>query len=204
MALVSAATLREYLPEISGTDADTELNNLIARVEASVARYLGFVAPDSGATASLDENTYTVYLDGPMKLEPEALQLPMRPIVTVASVHTDPDREYGSSTEIANTQYDIDKVNGRLILKSDSTEYFDTGYRFIKVVYNAGYDNSSPPAELVHAICLICSAQQRSKAGQGFNSLNARSVAVTYTPRTAFPKEARELLAGFRNAHSIF
>ena len=204
MALVTASVLREYLPEISGTDADTELNNLIQRVEASVARYLGFIPPDNAATCSLDQNTYTVHLDGPNKLESEVLQLPMRPINTVTSVHSDPDRVYASGTEIPNTEYDLDKLNGRIILKYDSSEVFDTGFRFIKVVYSAGFDTSSPPAELVHAICLLCSGLQRSKAGQGFNSLNARNVSVNYTPRMSFPPEVKELLAGFRNVHTIF
>ena len=204
MALVTASVLREYLPEISGTDADSELNNLIARVEASVARYLGFIPPDNAATCTLDQSTYTVHLDGPNVFEPEVLQLPMRPINTVTSVHSDPDRVYASGTEISNTEYDLDKLNGRVILKYDSSEVFDRGFRFIKVVYSAGYDTSAPPAELVHAICLLCAGEQRSKAGQGFNSLNARNVAVTYTPRTSFSPQVKELLAGFRNVHSIF
>ena len=43
MSLVTVATLREYLPEIaSNTEIDTELGNLLDRVEKGIANYLGF------------------------------------------------------------------------------------------------------------------------------------------------------------------
>ena len=204
MPLVSASTLREYLPEITGTDADTELNNLILRVESSIARYLGFVPPDSVTNAVLDSSTYTVFLDGPFKNLKDVLQLPMKPAVSVTSIHSDPDLVYGSSTSIDGSQYVLDKENARIVLKSTSTDLFDTGFRYIKVVYVAGFDNTDPPEDLVHAICLLCSNIQRSKQGQGYSNINARSVTVGFVPRTAFPTEIKQLLAGYRNAGSIF
>ena len=204
MALVSAATLKEYLPELEGTDADTELNNLIQRVESSIAKYLGFVPPDGITNAVLDSSTYTVFLDGPFKFDRGVLQLPIKPAVSITSVHSDPDLEYGSSTAIASDQYEIDKENSRLILKSTATSSFDTGYRFIKVVYTAGFDNTDPPEDLVQAICLLAANLQRSKQGQGYTNINARSVTVGFVPRTAFPAEIKQLLSGYRNGGSIF
>lgn len=203
MALVSAATLREYIPEITGTDADTELNNLILRVESSVAKYLGFVPPDSSTSATLDSSTYTAFLDGPFLFDSTVLQLPYKPVVSITSVHSDPELEYGSSTEIASSQYHLDKENARLILKSDATASFDTGYRYIKVVFVAGFDNSDPPDDLVHAICLLASSLQRSKQGQGYQNINARNVTINFSPKTSLPKEVKELLVGYRNAQSI-
>ena len=43
MSLVSVATLKEYLTEIGqSTGSDTELQNMLDRVEAVVAEFLGF------------------------------------------------------------------------------------------------------------------------------------------------------------------
>ena len=64
MALVSVALLKEYLPEVSGSALDTELGRMIDRTEAAIARYLGFPLSELGE-ASLDQATYTLYLDGP-------------------------------------------------------------------------------------------------------------------------------------------
>ena len=91
MPLVSAATLREYLPEIGdNTSADTELNSLIARVEAAVARYLGFPPPASSSSfTTLDQSTYTLYLDGPTYLDRNVLQLPIKPVVSITSIFSD-------------------------------------------------------------------------------------------------------------------
>jgi hypothetical protein len=202
MALVAASTLREYLPEITGTDADTELNNLIARVESAIARYLGFPLADSATSPSLDQAAYTAYLDGPFYTDSSILQLPIKPLVSVTSLHSDSNLEYGSSTEIASSQFQLDKQNSRIILNYDSTASFDVGFRNIKVVFQAGYDNSSPPADLVHAICLLAAKTQRSKVAQGYNALTARNVSITLSPKS-LSLEVKELLAGFRNATVI-
>ena len=204
MALVTAATLREYLPEISGTDADTELNNLISRVESSIASYLGFVPPDNSNSAKLDSSTYTVFLDGPMKFDADVLQLPFKPCVSVTSIHSDPDLVYGSSTLISDSEYHIDLLNSRVILNSTASSLFDSGFRNIKVVFVAGFDTSDPPSDLVHAICLLAAGQQRSKQGQGYTNLNARNTTVGFVSRTAIPKEIKQLLSGYRNGGSIF
>lgn len=203
MPLVSAATLREYLPEITGTDADTELNNLIKRVESSIANYLGFIPSDSSNSAVLDSSTYTVYLDGPMKFDGQVLQLPIRPLVSVTTVHSDPDLVYGSSTLISDSDYHLDKENSRIIINPTAPASYDTGFRNIKVVFVAGFDNTDPPNDLVHAICLLAAGQQRSKQGQGYTNLNARNTTIGFVPRTAFPKEIKQLLAGYRNGQSI-
>ena len=204
MALVSAATLREYLPEITGTDADTELNSLISRVESSIASYLGFVPPDSSSSPTLDSSTYTAYLDGPMKFDSDVLQLPIKPCVSVTTIHSDPDLVYGSSTLISDSEYHIDLLNSRVILNTTASSLFDTGFRNIKVVFVAGFNTSSPPSDLVHAICLLAAGQQRSKQGQGYTNLNARNTTVGFVPRTAIPKEIKQLLSSYRNGGSIF
>ncbi len=203
MALVSAATLREYLPEIQGSDLDSDLNGLIGRVESAIARYLGFTLPDAATSLTLDQSTYTLYLDGPMFNMSTVLQIPIRPISSISSIHSDPDLEYPATTEITSSQYQLDKNNARVVLNTDSTASFDRGYRNIKVVLSAGYSTSSPPADLVHAICVYCSSLQRAKSSQGNKSITQRNSTVTLSPRT-MPDEVKEILRGFRNVSIIF
>ena len=46
MPLVTVDILKEYLPEVTGTGSDTELSNLLDRVESTIARWLGFPSPN--------------------------------------------------------------------------------------------------------------------------------------------------------------
>tara|TARA_A100001011_G_C14319969_1_gene850030 strand:+ start:5436 stop:6047 length:612 start_codon:yes stop_codon:yes gene_type:complete len=203
MALVNAATLREYLPEIQGTDLDTDLNSLIGRVESAIAQYLGFTMSDGATSLTLDQATYSLFLDGPLFELPTVLQIPIKPINTITSIHSDPDLEYPSSTEIESSQYHLDKNNARVILKADSTASFDRGFRNIKVVLSAGYSTSGPPADLVHAICVYASHLQRAKTSQGNNNITQRNSTITLSPRT-MPDEVKQILRGFRNVSTIF
>lgn len=203
MALVSNTTLKAYLPEITGSGADSELTKMITRTESAIARYLGFPIADSGTSPVLDEATYTVHLDGPMYGHPDVLILSLKPVVTVASVHSDPNLVYGSDTEITSSEYILDKANGRLILKPQTaTSSFDRGYRNIKVVMNAGYSAANPPEDLVQAICVWCSQLQRNKATQGKDQITQRNQTIKISPKT-MPTEVRTLLDPFRNPFVI-
>ena len=135
MPLVTTDILKEYLPEVTGTGSDTELSNLLDRVEATIARFLGFPSPDSSNTPKLDVNTYTLYIDSYWIDDISVLQLPLRPVVTITSVHADPDRVYGADTEVNSDEYEIDKQQGLLIIKPNtSTVGFTKSYRGNKVV----------------------------------------------------------------------
>jgi|TARA_R100001594_G_C4008167_1_gene256318 hypothetical protein len=203
MALVSVATLKAYLPEITGSSADTELTNMINRTESAIARYLDFPIADSGTTPVLTEQTYTLYLDGPMNDDPSVLASPIRPLVSVTSVHSDPNLVYDSSSSIGSAEYVIDKQLGRLILKPlTATSSFDVGYRNIKLVCVAGYSASNPPDDLVHAICVWCSQLQRGKANQGKDSITVRDSTVKISKRT-IPEEVKQLIQPLRNYGSI-
>ena len=121
MPLVTTDILKEYLPEVTGTGSDTELSDLLDRVEATIARWLGFPSPDSSNTPKLDVNTYTLYIDSYWIDNISVLQLPLKPIVTITSVHADPDRVYGSDTEVNSDEYEIDKQQGLLIIKPNTS-----------------------------------------------------------------------------------
>ena len=197
MALVSVAYLKEYLPELTGSSLDTELTRMILRTEAAIARYLGFPLYDSGTSPTLDQNTYTLYLDGPKYTQSTVIQLPIKPLVSVTSVHSDVNLKYGSATLIPSASYEIDKQNSRIyLIPEDMTLAFDRGYRALKVICSAGYNTSTPPDDLVQAILVWCSALQRQKASQGKDSITQRGSTVKLSPRH-MPTEVRELIKPF-------
>ena len=199
MPLVSAATLREYLPEIGdNTSADTELNSLIARVEAAVARYLGFPPPASSSSfTTLDQSTYTLYLDGPTYFDRNVLQLPIKPVVSITSIFSDIERRYEAGSALTLSNIDIDLVNGRLIVKPYTSTAFDRGYRAIKITFVAGYATGAPPADLVHAICVLSSQLHRAKQTQGKENISIQGTSIKLSERT-IPNEVQEILNKFK------
>ena len=199
MSLVSAATLREYLPEIGdNTSADTELNSLIARVEAAVARYLGFPPPASSSSfTTLDQSTYTLYLDGPTYFDRNVLQLPIKPVVSITSIFSDIERRYEAGSALTLSNIDIDLVNGRLIIKPYTSTAFDRGYRAIKITFVAGYATGAPPADLVHAICVLTSQLHRAKQTQGKENISIQGTSIKLSERT-IPNEVQEILNKFK------
>lgn len=203
MSLVTVSVLKEYLPEVQGSNIDTELTNLIARVEGFIARYLGFSLANSATSYTLDQSTYTLFSDGPYYGLDYVLQSPIKPISSITSIHSDVDRVYGSSTLIDSDDYELDKELGRIILKDTSPSTFDRGFKAIKIVGSFGFDTSNPPSDLVHAICVYCSHLQRAKSNQGNQSVTQRNSTVTLSPRN-MPIEVKEILRGYRNVETIF
>ena len=192
MSLVSVATLKSYLPEISGSTADTELTALLDRTEAVISAYLGFPIYDGGSLHVLTTQTYTLYLDGPMYTDNSVLQLPIRPIASITSVHSDPNLVYGAAHVIDSDEYILDKQLGRLILKPNTaTNGFDTAFRAIKVVCSAGYTSAND--ELEHAICVYASQLHRNKSAQGKDSSSQRGSTIKYSSKD-MPFEVRQLL----------
>ena len=192
MSLVSVATLKTYLPEISGSTADTELSALLDRTEAVISAYLGFPIYDGGTLHVLTAQTYTLYLDGPMYTDNSVLQLPIRPISSITSVHSDPNLVYGTAHVIDSDEYILDKQLGRLILKPNTaTNGFDTAFRAIKVVCSAGYTSAND--ELEHAVCVYASQLHRNKSAQGKDSSSQRGSTIKYSSKD-MPFEVRQLL----------
>tara|TARA_R100001443_G_scaffold64775_1_gene74207 strand:+ start:1560 stop:2168 length:609 start_codon:yes stop_codon:yes gene_type:complete len=190
MALVTASILKTYIPELTGgTGADSALTSLIDRCETQIARFLGFGYQDTAP--SLDQTTRTLYVDAPMSTNSMVLQLPIKPLISVASVHTDPDRVYGSDTLLDPSEYELDLPNSRIILKTNvATRGFYSSYRSNKIVCDLGY-TSSPPNDLIHAICIMASQAQRAKATSGKLQLSQRGTSI----RPAEPGISQEVKA---------
>lgn len=197
MSLVSLSTFKEYLPEVAGTDSDTELQNILNRVESAIAGYIGFprFLTSDNVEPVLEDKTYRVYIDHTMPDLPFVLPLPIRPVVSITSWHSDVERLYGTDTLISDTEYEIDKENGRLIINSNSSASIEEGYRANKVILVAGFQNA--PDDLEHAICVYGAHVQRAKSSQGKKSTTQRNVTIALSERT-MPPEVKDLLYSYR------
>lgn len=197
MSLVSLSTFKEYLPEVAGTDSDTELQNILNRVESAIASYIGFprFLTSDNVEPVLEDKTYRLYVDHTMPDLPFVLPLPIRPIVSVTSWHSDIERLYGSDTLIDGSEYEIDKENGRLIINSTSGEAIEQGFRANKVIVVAGFQTA--PDDLEHAICVFGAHVQRAKSSQGKKSTTQRNVTIALSERT-MPQEVKDLINPYR------
>jgi hypothetical protein len=137
MAIVTAAQVRLHLPGITGTAEDTSLDTVISRADALMAAWIGLPRNDAGAY-TLEDSTYTVYVDRPDPWDVSVLTLPVRPVVSVTSAYSDPTRVFGSAALLAGTEYDLDKTGGRLLLTSTASHAWSTGTRANKITVVAG------------------------------------------------------------------
>lgn len=201
MAIVDNALLKEYLPEIQGAGIDAELTALISRVETAIARYLSFPEVTQSSTVmgpTLDSHAYTFHLDGPQYMNPSVLQLPVKPVTAITSIHSDPDRQYGSDTLIDASTYTFNKHNGQVFLDPvTAINVFDRSFRAIKAVVTAGFTSATAPHDLKHAICVWASQLQRNKGAQGRNSISNRGGSISASAKS-MPEEVKELLFPFR------
>jgi hypothetical protein len=102
VALVTAAQVRDLIPQLTGTGDDTRLGVLIGQAETALARWLFFPRAADG-TYALEDKSYVFYLPGPEEDAPRDLKIPIRPIVSVTSVYQDSDESHG--TLVASTDY---------------------------------------------------------------------------------------------------
>ena len=200
MAIVSAAVLKEYLPEIQGTAADADLTSLLTRVESGVASFLGFPVYFDGSAykPSLDILTYTLYFDGPSYTNPLELNLRIKPVHSITSIHSDPDQVYGSDTLVDASTYTLDTTPGIVRLSPTLLDsVFDRSRRAIKVILSAGYTSATAPPDLIHGICVWASQLQRNKTAQGRENMSQRGGSLTLSPKT-MPREGKEILFPYR------
>ncbi len=167
-----------------------------------MARFLGFPAPDSSVTKTLAVATYTMYIDSYWTDNISVLQLPIRPVVTITSVHADPDRVYGADTEVNAAEYEIDKLTG-LTNHQDKYKHcriLQTRTGAIKLSALLAFTLFHK--DLVHAVCVYASQLHRAKSSQGKKSNALRGATTSYLPNT-IPQEVKEILYPYRNSFVI-
>lgn len=199
MALMTAAEVRTYLPGLTGTGEDTVLDTLITRAEHALAAFCRWPAASSTAAPKLEQQTYTLYLDGPDDPDdPELsreLSLMLRPIISVTSIHDDPDRGYGSSYLVSSDSYEIDKRGGRILLLPSASHEWSVARRAIKVVAVCGLTTGSIPEAVKEAVAWTVKAALRQRASEGRTSLTQGGQSQAFEPPMLVPLLARQAIA---------
>ena len=194
MALATAAEVKVLFPQLTGTSLDTDLGTYITRAEEALATYCGFPAID-GAAPVLEQATYTMYLTDALDCDhAEVLHLPLRPVVSITSVHDDEDRAYGSSSEV--TTYDLDKSHGRLILTGTSTHAWTQTFESIKVIGVFGLTTGSIPEYVKQAVAVTIKANWDKRHHNNVDQVQTGGDNTVFTKREFFlPPEAKQLIA---------
>tara|TARA_Y100001973_G_scaffold64658_3_gene94505 strand:+ start:1598 stop:2206 length:609 start_codon:yes stop_codon:yes gene_type:complete len=197
VAIISAAQARAYIPSLSGDSDDSTLDVLISRFDSVAASFLGFPKQSSGAI-SIESGTYVEYLDGRggREIRPSVV-----PIVSVTSIHDDPDLDYTDSADlIAASDYTIYGDEGRIILDFDATDAaFSNGERHVKITYVAGYSGATMPSSIQHAAAIQVAHWYQARAHIGKTNVSSAGQSAQLKTLELLP-EVKHALGPFRLA----
>lgn len=153
MPLLDATEAKQRIPNLTGTGDDAQLLVWIARAEEALAEFCNFPEAVVGDGRSLSSTSYTFFLDGPDIQYPSEIVLPVRPLISIASIHVDANWGYGASTEITAADYTLDLGGGRVLLNPTSGKAWATARRAIRVVCVAGLGTATVSEQIKDAIC---------------------------------------------------
>ena len=147
VALITPEQARESIPELTGTTSNTLLTTLITQADALMAAWCLWPGVDDTVSPTLEQTTYTEFLDGPDELRPRELQLPNAYAVSsITSIHDASTLVYDSGTLVASGDYTLDERSGKVFLDPDATHgAWSTGRRHIKVIYVCGWADTAAP-----------------------------------------------------------
>lgn len=172
---MTATQAAAYLPALEGAGEDALLDTLIARFDALAAGFLLFPAApggDANAPRTLEDSTYTVYVDAPDHADPRTLRLGVYPVVSVTSIHADPVRDYDSDSLVDSGDYTTHAAAGLVELTSTASKGWATGRRANRAVIVAGW--TAAPAPILHACGMQVAHWWRNRGTLGIRYLSQR------------------------------
>lgn len=182
--LSSLANIKEYLGIPTGTtEDDALLGSLLTRVQDFVRSYLGRTITDEG--------TITEHHDG---LGKPYILLKEYPILTLTSVHDDPDRQFGSSSLIAST--DLIQETELGIIRRKFEVPFQDYKKNVQVVYTGGY--ATVPGAVEQAVIELVASKYKKRGRIGIQSRSLKDGSRTFFSSRDFTTEQKSLLAPFR------
>jgi hypothetical protein len=196
MAIITASEARQYIPGITGTAQDTDIDKLIARAGAAIAAFLGFPTVDGAEDPTVEQATYTEFYDGSPT---ETLTLGIFPVISVTSVHDDPDRVYGADTLVATNDYEIDKRAGKLILTPTAAlNGWTRRRRAQKVVFVAGWASGTIDRRIVETCIEEVAVRWRRRPSTGLTSVSGGKGSASVRDPSALLPESEERLSALR------
>ena len=134
-----------YVRGITGSGEDSTLSTLVSRADAVFASYLGLPPASAGAAASLEDQTITLYMDGPGGQE---LRLPYAPVLSITSIHDSDDRLYSSADLVAASDYELYGSESLIRLTDTSSHGFWSTTR------RAVAQLPAPPENMTRWLCI--------------------------------------------------
>jgi len=203
VALCSAAEVRAYDAALVSAE-DTVLTLIIAKVGAVFARYCGYPPATVGASPTMESATYTHYsrrgILPVLRLSGQTIRVPVVPVVSITSVHDDPDMDYDSGDLVVDgTDFESDLESGEFIMRPDGTAgAWSDSVAAIKVVYVAGF--ATVPDDLKHVAILQTIHEFRGIQRAGLEGITQLSSTVRLSPRGLLD-DVRAVLDDFRIGH---
>jgi hypothetical protein len=197
MALATAAQVRALAPGLSTAD-DTTIDALLARIDAAFARFCGHPVPDSGAQ-TMEAATYTTFpgrYDLGIEDDRAIATIPTPPIISITSVHVDPEQDYGADTLLTAAEYVAD--GRRVELLVGATHSWSDLPRANRVIVSAGYVVASHPV-LTEAAIVQTIHQIGNTSAAGSDTTSTRAGSRSVAPLSLLP-EVREMLTDYRLA----
>lgn len=153
---------------ITDSTQDAFLESLVNRSYKILETWLG---------RKMKAADYTEYYDGPDDEYPDQILLNQFPLNSIASLHDDLDRNFGSDMLVSSTDYVLYKERGIVRLFRNQA-CFQKGIQNIKIVYNAGY--TTIPGDLADAcIQMVEHMFNRARTG-GFDTASLGGKSETY------------------------
>jgi hypothetical protein len=181
------------------------IDTLLARIDAAFARYCGHPVPDSGAQ-TMEAATYTTFpgrYDLGIEDDRAIAMLPTPPILSITSVHIDPEQDYGADSLLGASEYVLGAseyvADGRRIeLLLDATFIWSELPRANRAIVSAGYVVASHPV-LTEAAIIQAIHQIGNTSSAGSDSTQTRGGSRSVAPLSLLP-EVREMLTDYRLA----
>ena len=204
MALCSAAEVRAYDPSLVSAE-DTLLDLVIGKVGAVFARYCGYPPASATVSPTMEDTTYTHYskrgTHPVLRLSGQTVRVPCVPIVSITSVHDDPDMDYATADLVVDgTDFETELLSGEFIMRPDGTAgAWSDSVAAIKVVYVAGF--ATVPDDLKDACILQTLHAFRGIPRIGLEGVTQLSSTVRLSPRGLLPDVKAILDSGFLIIH---
>lgn len=181
---------------IPGLSADdTRLATFIARAETLIAGWCRWPVAVAGGAPQLESTTYTFFLDGSVVGDASRLDLPMRPIVSVTSVHDDPNRIYPAADLVPSADYEVEQIKGQIDLLPLSTHAWSGSRRSIRVIAVCGI--ATAQEDLKQAIAAQTKHLWDSRHTQGTVSSTQGGQSQTRKPEV-IPQSVRQMVSHLR------
>jgi hypothetical protein len=206
MALMTAAQARVYIPTLTSTGEDTNIDTLIARADAAMASWCGYppviaATPVMGLTPTLEDQTYVLYngRGGLVRvLDSRHIQCDVWPVISITSIYDDTSEAYG--TAVTSTDYTlIDGNQGLIAYDADSGKaWADSGptIRNIKLTAVCGW--ATIPGDILQAAGLLVAHWWQLRHTQGRTNVSTAGGGSAGLRDEELPASVKQLLSPYR------